>query len=110
LALKNEQYLSPANVFIVEADEHMKDFLHIAESGANPEGHCIRCNMVITYNPDNPFCAACQEVWNQLKNPDHEEDYCHDCGNMNYTSKNQPACYPCYTENKYAQDLIARTG
>jgi hypothetical protein len=109
-AAKNEQYLFIASVLIYNPTEYMADLLNIKGIAGGQEGHCIRCSKVIPYNTETPFCDACFQVWDQHKNPDHEEDYCHCCGNMNYSSRSQPECYPCYTRKKYAEEVIAKTG
>lgn len=107
---KNEQYLLIVHVLIYEPAGYMTDFLNTVELERDKEGHCIRCSKVISYNTETPFCDACYQVWDQHKNPDHEEDYCHCCGNMNYTSRSQPECYSCHTRKKYAEEVIAKTG
>ena len=88
----------------------MADFLNTKDFAENHEGYCIRCSRIIPYNPHMPLCNECFFVWDRYKNPDYEEDFCHCCGNMGYTSKSQPECYPCYSENNHSQDLIGKTG
>jgi hypothetical protein len=88
----------------------MTDFLNTEEMEGNKPGHCIRCSKAISYNIQQPFCETCFQFWDKFKNPEQEEDFCHCCGNMNYTSRNQPECYPCYTGNKFAKEVIAKAG
>ena len=71
----------------------------IAETAKN--GHCIRCKTSVPLKPLHPYCRNCFRSWNRA--PDYKEKYCHACGNDTATTKNKPACLPCY--RKYRYDL-----
>jgi hypothetical protein len=74
------------------------------------EGHCIRCNIIIPYDPKRPFCKECFYIWDQYGDPDYEEDFCHSCGQLDDTSKNHPECYSCYSAHRHSNKLMGRTG
>ena len=64
------------------------------------KGHCIRCNTEILFNKYMPLCKRCFYQWNENKNPDHIESYCHCCGKKKTNiSKSTPLCYDCILEN-----------
>jgi len=61
------------------------------------EGHCIRCNKNIPYNPEKPYCLNCARLWNKFGGyGDHKEKYCHQCGKTISTTYNSPMCGSCY--------------
>ena len=43
-------------------------------------GFCIRCKASIAANPTRPYCSCCFRSWNQYKNKEYKESYCHLCG------------------------------
>lgn len=70
------------------------------EKSAHLDGHCIRCNTPITLNPEAPYCKDCYRVWNQFKDEEYEERFCHMCGIEKSTTMLKPVCYSCYKANK----------
>lgn len=65
----------------------------------NKSGACIRCGKGKTYDLDAPYCLDCFRVWNEYKNSDFQEHYCHSCGNPTPTTKDRPLCYSCYKKS-----------
>ena len=55
-------------------------------------GYCIRTGEVIPFNPERPFCAEAFKSWNQFKNKDYKEKFCHKTGKTSNgkTSFNNP--------------------
>lgn len=55
-------------------------------------GFCIRTGDKIPFNPQRPMCEKAFKSWNQFKNPDYEESYCHKTGKKSYgkTSMRNP--------------------
>ena len=43
-------------------------------------GYCIRTGEKISFNPEKPFSAEAFKSWNQYKNKDFKEKYCHYSG------------------------------
>lgn len=64
------------------------------------DGFCIRCSETIQYNLEKPYCESCFSTWSQYKNPYFEEEFCHTCGAIEFTSMKRPECYDCYIENR----------
>lgn len=60
------------------------------------QGFCIRCSQKIPINIKHPYCLSCYQVWDQYKNRNYTETYCHACGDRKLSSMNKPMCYPCY--------------
>ena len=58
--------------------------------------HCIRCQALIPHNLDKPLCDKCFAKWNEWKNPDYRERYCHSCGREAATTKAKPRCDDCF--------------
>jgi hypothetical protein len=44
------------------------------------EGYCIRTGIKIPFNPERPFSADAFKSWNQYKNKDFKEKFCHFSG------------------------------
>ena len=65
----------------------------------NSRGYCIRCRMTIPHNFNEPFCSECYSVWNDFRNYDYEENFCHACGEEEYTKFKKPMCYNCFTKD-----------
>lgn len=63
------------------------------------KGFCLRCESRINYNPEKPYCSNCYAIWAQYENPEYEENFCHSCGDENYSSLVKPVCYSCYKSN-----------
>ena len=66
-------------------------------------GFCIRCKDSIAANPTRPYCSCCFRSWNQYKNKEYKESYCHLCGDEHKTTMSKPACRACY--HKYSSVL-----
>lgn len=60
-------------------------------------GRCIRCQKIIPFDADNPLCEAHYEIWNQYKNKDYQEQFCHKCGKRSPTTYAKPLCPSCYS-------------
>ena len=60
------------------------------------DGYCIRCHSEIKLNPMTPYCRSCYSLWKKKKDDQHEEKYCHICGQPNKSTLIKPACYDCY--------------
>lgn len=60
------------------------------------KGYCIRCEKKIWYNPSEPYCNSCYNVWVNFSNPFYEEICCHRCGKYEYSTMEKPQCYSCY--------------
>ncbi len=56
------------------------------------KGYCIRRGVEISYNPNRPFSDAAWETWQQFRNSDYPENYCHKTGEKSFgnTSKRNP--------------------
>lgn len=50
------------------------------ETIENSEGYCIRCRTPIPLDIKHPLCQRCFDIWNQFKDADYPECYCHYCG------------------------------
>ncbi|MBC2844908.1 hypothetical protein [Winogradskyella flava] len=47
-------------------------------------GYCIRTRVEIPYNPEQPMCLDAWKVWNQYRDHDFPEKYCHKTGKASY--------------------------
>ena len=65
-------------------------------AASSAAGHCIRCGVRIQLDPKEPFCAEHLRNWKRYKNPDYEENYCHQCGEEHDTSMAKPRCRSCW--------------
>jgi len=65
----------------------------------NSRGYCIRCRMTIPHNLNEPFCSECYSIWNEFRNYDYEENFCHSCGDEEYTRFKKPLCYNCFMKD-----------
>ncbi len=71
------------------------------QSRAKLAGYCIRCGKSITYDAKAPYCPDCYSVWAKYKDPDYEEEFCHQCGTPNeLTTMNRPLCNSCYRKSR----------
>ena len=59
-------------------------------------GWCIRCKADIPFDDERPLCHKDFLSWNQYKDPNYEERYCHRCGQVKKTTFAKPLCDPCY--------------
>lgn len=59
-------------------------------------GFCIRCNGKIAVQLSQPYCEPHYVSWNQFKNRNFPENYCHSCGSRHSTSLAKPKCRSCY--------------
>jgi hypothetical protein len=50
------------------------------ENKKSERGYCIRCKHPIMLNIQKPYCDKCYSSWNQYKNPNYKEKYCHVTG------------------------------
>lgn len=79
----------------VSSDKLLLDFPEILELGSNrvvrPErvenekqthGFCIRTRKKIRFNPSKPMCKEAWRLWNEFKNEDFPEKYCHKTGEL----------------------------
>lgn len=58
-------------------------------------GYCLRSGSKIQFNIDRPYSLEAFQIWNQFKNLNYTERYCHQCGQQSQTSKNNPLCNSC---------------
>ena len=61
-------------------------------------GHCIRCNTAIPFDPSKPLCDSCYEAWVKFGNRFYEEKYCHCCGEEKKVTVATPLCYNCFSK------------
>jgi hypothetical protein len=45
-------------------------------------GFCIRTGKAIPFNPQRPMCDEAWKIWNQLRNANYPEKYCHYSGEL----------------------------
>jgi len=64
------------------------------------KGICIRCGVDIPLKPTIPYCKECYNVWKKTNDRNHQEKYCHICGDSTRTSLNFPACSNCYRKER----------
>jgi hypothetical protein len=64
------------------------------------KGICIRCGVDIPLKPTVPYCKECYNIWKKANDKNHQEKYCHICGDVTRTSLNFPACNNCYRKEK----------
>jgi hypothetical protein len=60
------------------------------------QGHCIRCEQGIAFDPKQPHCEICYEEWAEYQNADYGEKYCHRCAQPHRTSRRKPLCKACF--------------
>ncbi len=60
------------------------------------DGHCIRCNKPIKFDPLIPYCRECYNVWKKYGDEDYPENQCHLCGKDNKSTLIKPLCYSCF--------------
>lgn len=87
---------SALNTILRNSEEYPKTALKTARAWLT-RGRCIRCQKIIPYDANTPLCEADYEVWNQFKNRDYQEQFCHKCGKPSPTTYARPLCYPCYS-------------
>lgn len=73
--------------------------IYKTENIINREGHCIRCNTEIKFDPGHPLCKKCYSSWKKYANSKYEEKFCHICGKSNKSSLEKPVCLNCYKKN-----------
>ena len=59
-------------------------------------GHCVRCDTAIAFNLKKPHCGKCYRSWSKFKNPQYEEQFCHNCGVKTSVTAQNPSCMPCF--------------
>lgn len=59
-------------------------------------GYCIRCEEVIDYDVEKPYCDKCFASWSRYKNGNYREKHCHMCGIECSSTKIRPMCNDCY--------------
>ena len=57
--------------------------------------HCIRCQGLTPYNLEKPLCRDCFPIWDEYKNPNYTERFCHKCGHPAPTTLAKPLCRAC---------------
>ena len=67
-------------------------------------GYCIRCGKEMDYDPDRPLCLNDFVKWNEYKDIDYPENFCHGCGNRRKVSMGKPLCRACYREDREDDD------
>jgi hypothetical protein len=61
------------------------------------DGYCIRCEENIPFNKDKPLCKDCYASWNEWRDEEYPENYCHFSGR----NSNRKTCFarPILKEN-----------
>lgn len=67
---------------------------------ATTKGYCIRCRKSIPYNFFEPYCLTHYKVWARWRDPDYEENYCHNCGKEWDTTIDYPLCLTCFRKSR----------
>lgn len=65
-------------------------------SGNGSKGLCIRCGAAIPLNIERPYCLEHYRVWDQYRNRNYEEKFCHSCGKPGRPTMARPVCDKCY--------------
>jgi len=65
-------------------------------AGTPNEGFCIRCGKAIPYDPARPLCLDDFVKWNEWKDPDYAENWCHRCRKRRKVSMGKPLCRACW--------------
>ena len=68
----------------------------IAKTNFSKNGHCIRCNEGIKFDPKIPLCKKCYQIWKKHSDDTYVEKFCHKCGKETKSSMKSPECYSCY--------------
>jgi phosphatidylserine/phosphatidylglycerophosphate/cardiolipin synthase-like enzyme len=92
------------SVKMTQSNKQVKKKVKWFNSGSfnnQPQGYCIRCEERIEYNPDEPYCTSCFDIWRQFKNYDYKENVCHRCGEDEPTSMAKPQCFNCFDIWRY---------
>jgi len=76
-------------------NEAREEAQRIVESATKDGGYCIGCGSPIPFNRVHPFCLVCWDDWEVHKNRQHQESYCHVCGEKAPTTINEPLCKSC---------------
>ncbi len=77
-------------------------------SQAPKKGYCIRCKADLSVaKPIQPYCDGCLASWNQFKNEEYKEKYCHICGNDHATVRLRPLCRDCHRKYKGVLEFAA---
>jgi hypothetical protein len=71
----------------------------VVEVEEKRNGYCLRYGTRIQYNPAHPYSIEAYHSWNQYKNFDYIEKYCHSCGCQYKTTMCRPLCNDCYNKN-----------
>jgi phosphatidylserine/phosphatidylglycerophosphate/cardiolipin synthase-like enzyme len=60
------------------------------------EGHCIRCGAGILLDPSCPYCLDDFAEWNEWRNEDYVDLFCHGCGKEYPATMRRPVCPGCF--------------
>ncbi len=74
----------------------IREILNTPIFGSKQKGYCLRGGESIPYDRDNPFCAVHFAKWEEHRNLEYKEHYCHLCGKKYRTSMKYPLCRSCY--------------
>ena len=79
---------------VIDAVENSKykKIIKTVKVSVQTEGYCIRTGDKIRFNPNRPFSNVAWETWQQFRNSDYPENYCHRTGEKSFghTSKRNP--------------------
>ncbi|TXC76927.1 phospholipase D-like domain-containing protein [Luteibaculum oceani] len=78
---------------IERESEDLKRPTRVRKEAQNPSiGYCIRTGKKIRYNPKEPLSKTAWLSWNEYRNPDYPEKYCHKTGKKSFgkTSMSNP--------------------
>ena len=83
---KNEHVAEPSIAKTKVAPDYM------ANNNARQTGYCIRTGVEIPFNPQRPYSESAFRSWNQYKNANYRENFCHKTGkdSKGKTSMNNP--------------------
>jgi hypothetical protein len=72
----------------------------IRQISSHTNGYCIKCHTDIPLKPNFPYCKNCYSEWKKINDKNHQEVFCHICGEKNRSSLTYPACINCYRREK----------
>ena len=67
---------------ILELDSKNDERPERIEEKKQTHGFCIRTRKKIRFNPSKPMCKEAWKLWNEYKNEDFPEKYCHKTGQL----------------------------
>lgn len=109
MVVRNDQDAQSVRDYVFGQLLHMAQLLAVPEPTSYPPqpkdetaraigaaGICIRCGNRIPFNHSRPLCDHCHSAWDQLRNEQYAENFCHVCGTFSLTCHAKPLCQICY--------------